>query len=83
MQERLVDDALDENGLLKHVRRLAAATGTPSSINDDAIDLPLPSETPGLPPASAICANIKIARVTGQIITSESSLSNSAGLPNF
>ncbi|KAM5344696.1 hypothetical protein ACJ41O_010558 [Fusarium nematophilum] len=50
-------------------RRLAAATGTPSGINDDAIDLPLPSDASGFPPAAATRTNIKIARVTGQVIT--------------
>ncbi|KAL6353953.1 hypothetical protein LRP88_12948 [Fusarium phalaenopsidis] len=50
-------------------RRLAVATGTPSGINDDAIDLPLPWDAAGFPPAAAIRANIRIARVTGQIIT--------------
>ncbi|EEU33481.1 uncharacterized protein NECHADRAFT_98443 [Fusarium vanettenii 77-13-4] len=50
-------------------RRLAAATGTPSGINDDAIDLPLPWDASGFPPAAAIRANIRIARVTGKIIT--------------
>ncbi|KAL2678659.1 hypothetical protein Neosp_009410 [[Neocosmospora] mangrovei] len=50
-------------------RRLAAATGTPSGINDDAIYLPLPWDASGFPPAAAIRANIRIARVTGKIIT--------------
>ncbi|RSL67364.1 hypothetical protein CEP53_003010 [Fusarium sp. AF-6] len=50
-------------------RRLAAATGTPSGINDDAIDLPLPWDASGFPPAAAIRANIRLARVTGQIMT--------------
>ncbi|RTE70027.1 hypothetical protein BHE90_015583 [Fusarium euwallaceae] len=50
-------------------RRLAAATGTPSGINDDAVDQPLPWDASGFPPAAAIRANIRLARVTGQIMT--------------
>ncbi|KAH6981286.1 hypothetical protein BKA56DRAFT_586995 [Ilyonectria sp. MPI-CAGE-AT-0026] len=49
-------------------RRLAAATGKPSGINDDMIDLPLPSDSGGFPPSASLRANVKIARVTGQVI---------------
>ncbi|KAF7547906.1 hypothetical protein G7Z17_g7401 [Cylindrodendrum hubeiense] len=50
-------------------RRLAAATGKPSGINDDMIDLPLPSDSGGFPPSAPLRANVKIARITGQVIT--------------
>ncbi|PYI27891.1 hypothetical protein BP00DRAFT_482339 [Aspergillus indologenus CBS 114.80] len=43
-------------------RRLAAATGTPSGINDDVVDLPLSADTPGFPPVAATRANIRIAK---------------------
>ncbi|KAH6887600.1 hypothetical protein B0T10DRAFT_530032 [Thelonectria olida] len=49
-------------------RRLAAATGQQSGINDDAIDLPLPEDAPGFLPSGPLRANIKIAKVTGQVI---------------
>ncbi|KAI8715046.1 Zn(2)-C6 fungal-type domain-containing protein [Fusarium sp. LHS14.1] len=50
-------------------RRLAAANGKPSGIIDSAISMPLPSEAPGFPTGAAIRTNIKIAQVTGQVIT--------------
>ncbi|KAH7161526.1 hypothetical protein EDB81DRAFT_784957 [Dactylonectria macrodidyma] len=50
-------------------RRLAAATGKPSGINDEMIDLPLPLDSGGFPPSAPLRANVKIARVTGQVIT--------------
>ncbi|CAH0028119.1 unnamed protein product [Clonostachys rhizophaga] len=50
-------------------RRLAAATGNPSGINDEAIELPLPTDAPGFSPAGPLCTNIKIGRVVGRIIS--------------
>ncbi|KAM5364161.1 hypothetical protein ACJZ2D_011662 [Fusarium nematophilum] len=49
-------------------RRLAAATGNPPSIADEAINIPLPTDSPGFPPAGPICTNIRIAKVTGRIL---------------
>ncbi|KAF5013268.1 hypothetical protein FDECE_697 [Fusarium decemcellulare] len=49
-------------------RRLAAATGNPSGINDEVIELDLPTNSPGFSPAAPLCTNIKIGRVTGRII---------------
>ncbi|RSL68111.1 hypothetical protein CEP53_002763 [Fusarium sp. AF-6] len=50
-------------------RRLAAANGKPSGIIDSVISMSLPSEAPGFPTGTAIRTNIKIAQVTGQVIT--------------
>ncbi|KAH7013669.1 hypothetical protein EDB80DRAFT_710645 [Ilyonectria destructans] len=50
-------------------RRLAAATGNPSGIRDQSIDVELPTNSPGFAPAGPICINIKIARVTGRILS--------------
>ncbi|KAF4999856.1 hypothetical protein FDECE_11387 [Fusarium decemcellulare] len=50
-------------------RRLAAATGTPFGINDDAISIPLPPDAPGFPSGAATRTNVKIARVTGEVIS--------------
>ncbi|GKT58213.1 fungal specific transcription factor domain-containing protein [Colletotrichum tofieldiae] len=64
MQERalkFVDLGLD--------RRLAAATGNPSSILDDVIEVDMPTDSPGFPPALPLRTNIKIARVTGRILS--------------
>ncbi|KAJ3527303.1 hypothetical protein NM208_g10767 [Fusarium decemcellulare] len=49
-------------------RRLAAATGNPPSIADEAINIPLPNDSPGFPPAGPMCTNIRIAKVTGRIL---------------
>ncbi|KAM0241774.1 hypothetical protein ACHAPO_001468 [Fusarium lateritium] len=49
-------------------RRLAAATGNPPSIGDEAINIPLPTDSPGFPPVGPMCTNIKIARATGRIL---------------
>ncbi|KAK1574622.1 uncharacterized protein LY79DRAFT_593184 [Colletotrichum navitas] len=49
-------------------RRLAAATGNPSSILDEAIEVDMPKDSPGFPPALPLRTNIKIARVTGRIL---------------
>ncbi|OAL48473.1 hypothetical protein IQ07DRAFT_543394 [Pyrenochaeta sp. DS3sAY3a] len=49
-------------------RRLAAATGNPVGILDGNISTMLPSESPGFPPVAALNVNIKLARLTGQII---------------
>ncbi|KAI8669582.1 hypothetical protein NCS57_00773500 [Fusarium keratoplasticum] len=51
-----------------HERRLAAATGNPPSIADEAINISLPSDSPGFPPAGPMCTNIRIARATGRIL---------------
>ncbi|KAH7232761.1 hypothetical protein BKA59DRAFT_487352 [Fusarium tricinctum] len=50
-------------------RRLAAAISSPSGINDDVIELDLPTDSPGFNPAAPLCTNIKIGRVTGRIIS--------------
>ncbi|KAK7433292.1 hypothetical protein QQZ08_000230 [Neonectria magnoliae] len=50
-------------------RRLAAATGNPSGIRDESIDVELPTNSPGFAPAGPLCINIKIARVTGRILS--------------
>ncbi|KZL68803.1 fungal specific transcription factor domain-containing protein [Colletotrichum tofieldiae] len=50
-------------------RRLAAATGNPSSILDDVIEVDMPTDSPGFPPALPLRTNIKIARVTGRILS--------------
>ncbi|KAK6212137.1 hypothetical protein QIS74_10091 [Colletotrichum tabaci] len=50
-------------------RRLAAATGNPSGISDDVIEVDMPTDSPGFPPALPIRTNIKIARVTGRILS--------------
>ncbi|KAF4472492.1 fungal specific transcription factor domain-containing [Fusarium albosuccineum] len=50
-------------------RRLAAATGTPFGINDDAISIPLPPDAPEFPSGAATRTNVKIARVTGEVIS--------------
>ncbi|CAM1506198.1 Fc.00g058390.m01.CDS01 [Cosmosporella sp. VM-42] len=50
-------------------RRLAAATGNPSGINDELIDVEFPTDSPGFAPSGPICTNIKIARVTGRILS--------------
>ncbi|KAH8888953.1 hypothetical protein GQ53DRAFT_653257, partial [Thozetella sp. PMI_491] len=49
-------------------KRLAAATGNPSGINEEVIEVILPEESPGFGPAGPICINAKIARLTGCII---------------
>ncbi|KAF4970762.1 hypothetical protein FSARC_2275 [Fusarium sarcochroum] len=49
-------------------RRLAAATGNPPSIGDEAINIPLPDDSPGFPPVGPMCTNIRIARATGRIL---------------
>ncbi|GJC93110.1 fungal specific transcription factor domain-containing protein [Colletotrichum higginsianum] len=50
-------------------RRLAAATGNPSGISDEVIEVDMPTDSPGFPPALPIRTNIKIARVTGRILS--------------
>ncbi|KAJ0350480.1 hypothetical protein COL26b_010413 [Colletotrichum chrysophilum] len=50
-------------------RRLAAATGNPSGISDDVIEIDMPIDSPGFPPALPLRTNIKIARVTGRILS--------------
>ncbi|KAH7029866.1 uncharacterized protein B0I36DRAFT_364339 [Microdochium trichocladiopsis] len=48
-------------------RRLAAATGNPYGIQDEAIDLDLPPESLGFGPAAPLRLNMEIARITGRI----------------
>ncbi|TEA15283.1 putative transcriptional regulatory protein [Colletotrichum sidae] len=50
-------------------RRLAAATGNPSGISDDVIEIDMPNDSPGFPPALPLRTNIRIARVTGRILS--------------
>ncbi|KAK1658439.1 hypothetical protein BDP55DRAFT_682632 [Colletotrichum godetiae] len=50
-------------------RRLAAATGNPAGILDDVIEIDMPTDSPGFPPALPLRTNIKIARVTGRILS--------------
>ncbi|KAF6809169.1 fungal specific transcription factor domain-containing protein [Colletotrichum plurivorum] len=50
-------------------RRLAAATGNPSGISDEVIEIDMPNDSPGFPPALPLRTNIKIARVTGRILS--------------
>ncbi|KAK1994784.1 hypothetical protein LX36DRAFT_613646 [Colletotrichum falcatum] len=49
-------------------RRLAAATGNPSGILDEAIEVEMPRDSPGFPAALPLRTNIKIARITGRIL---------------
>lgn len=51
-------------------RRLAAATGNPSSVNHDSIELDMPADAFGFPPAFPICLNIRTAHITGRILHS-------------
>ncbi|VUC27318.1 unnamed protein product [Clonostachys rosea] len=48
-------------------RRLAAATGNPVGISDDAITTVTPWSSPGFQPVSALDVNIKLAKITGRI----------------
>ncbi|GKT41194.1 proline utilization trans-activator [Colletotrichum spaethianum] len=50
-------------------RRLAAATGNPSGIVDDVIEVDMPTDSPGFPPALPLRTNIKIAKLTGRILS--------------
>ncbi|UQC81859.1 uncharacterized protein CLUP02_07345 [Colletotrichum lupini] len=50
-------------------RRLAAATGNPAGILDDVIEIDMPTDSPGFPPALPLRTNIKIAKVTGRILS--------------
>ncbi|KAL2208297.1 hypothetical protein CC79DRAFT_1357747 [Sarocladium strictum] len=50
-------------------RRLAAATGNPCGISDDSIEIDLPRDSPGFVPAAPLHLNVKIARITGRIIS--------------
>lgn len=52
-------------------RRLAAALGCPLSIEDEAIEVPLPSDSYGFPPVFPLVSNIKIAQLTGRIMRGE------------
>ncbi|CAH0047054.1 unnamed protein product [Clonostachys solani] len=48
-------------------RRLAAATGNPVGVSDDAITTITPWSSPGFQPVSALDVNIKLAKITGRI----------------
>ncbi|KAF5263503.1 hypothetical protein FOXYS1_5751 [Fusarium oxysporum] len=50
-------------------RRLAAATGNPVGIPDDAIDLPPPFDAAGFIPSTAIRINLNAAKISGQILS--------------
>ncbi|RDW56731.1 hypothetical protein BP6252_13986 [Coleophoma cylindrospora] len=50
-------------------RRLAAATGHPWSISDEAIDADMPLDAPGYCSSLPLNVNVRIAQVTGQIIS--------------
>lgn len=52
-------------------RRLAAATGNPLSIHDDAIGTCIPGDSPGFSMPGALNVNIKLARVTGETMDGE------------
>jgi proline utilization trans-activator len=49
--------------------RLAAATGNPVSINDDAIELDMPTDFVGYSTALPLRTNFKISKVLSRIIT--------------
>ncbi|KAL4874438.1 hypothetical protein BJY04DRAFT_225929 [Aspergillus karnatakaensis] len=49
-------------------RRLAAATGNPPGIQDEAIRASYPDTSPGFNSPAAITVNIKIAKTTGEIL---------------
>ncbi|KAJ5995676.1 hypothetical protein N7481_002653 [Penicillium waksmanii] len=49
-------------------KRLAAATGNPSSINRDTIELEMPTNALGFPSPFPICLNIRIAHITGRVL---------------
>lgn len=53
------------------LRRLAAATGQPMSIRDDTITTKTPGKSPGFTAPDALNVNIRLARVTGQIMDGE------------
>lgn len=48
-------------------RWLSVVMGRPPAIADDAVQLPLPQETQGLPPAHGLTAHVKLARIAGSI----------------
>ncbi|PLB45415.1 hypothetical protein P170DRAFT_243326 [Aspergillus steynii IBT 23096] len=49
-------------------KRLAAATGNPSSLNSDTIELDMPTDALGFSSPFPICLNIRIAHITGRIL---------------
>jgi hypothetical protein len=54
--------------------RLAAATGNPFSINDDAIELAPPADCIGYPTSGLLRINLRISRVLSRILTGKSLL---------
>ncbi|OIW25360.1 hypothetical protein CONLIGDRAFT_673457 [Coniochaeta ligniaria NRRL 30616] len=51
-------------------RWLSCLMGRPPTILDDAIRLEMPEDTPGMPPAAGLTANIELARISGYIVCS-------------
>lgn len=49
-------------------RWLGVVMGWPPAIGDDAVQLPLPQETQGLPPACGLKAHVELARIAGSIV---------------
>lgn len=49
--------------------RSAAATGNPFSIDDDAVELDMPTECVGYPTAGPLRTNCKVSKVLGRIIS--------------
>ncbi|KAJ5088420.1 hypothetical protein N7456_012036 [Penicillium angulare] len=49
-------------------KRLAAATGNPSGVSHDVVDVDMPYDALGFAPASPILLNIRIAQITGRIL---------------
>ncbi|KAF6802255.1 fungal specific transcription factor domain-containing protein [Colletotrichum sojae] len=49
-------------------RWLSCLMGRPPTISDDAIRLPLPCDSPSLPPAAGLRAHVELARISGHIV---------------
>jgi hypothetical protein len=60
---------------LTPTRRLAAATGNPPGIQDEAIRVGYPDDFPGFTHPAALNVNISIAKTTGQILQGKPSTS--------
>ena len=61
-------------------RRLAAATGNPFGILDEAVSASLPTESPGFFSITALNFNIKLAKRTGQIMQSKQLSTHNFGI---
>jgi proline utilization trans-activator len=72
MQERYVGIKLSMVGHCRIInvryRRLAAATGNPPGIQDDAVRASYPDTAPGFASPVALNLNIRIARTTGEVL---------------